>query len=130
MTDERFKLLMEDDAAPLTPEEVAEGWHFCPEMDGLLASSQDPDGDCFCSRSCRNRPNPTYVPAPYEATVFFSLPVPMWFLQLPRKRRRHWLRQSVRAFVKRIPCPNPVPRTALPGYEYMGELEWHYAMDR
>lgn len=34
----------------LTPEEIADGWHFCPEMDGLLANCKDPYGDCFCER--------------------------------------------------------------------------------
>jgi hypothetical protein len=36
MTDERFNQLMESDDLELTPEEVAEGWHFCWDWDGLL----------------------------------------------------------------------------------------------
>lgn len=38
MTDERWKLLSEDDpsAGELTESEVAEGWHWCQEFDGLL----------------------------------------------------------------------------------------------
>jgi len=46
MTDSRFKELMKD--GELTNEEIQQGWHFCPEMDGLLANSKEPDGDCFC----------------------------------------------------------------------------------
>lgn len=48
MTGERFKQLMDDPEEPLTEKELADGWHFCSEMDGLLANSNDPKGDCFC----------------------------------------------------------------------------------
>jgi hypothetical protein len=48
MTPERFKELMEDDDQELTQEEILTGWHFCSDMDGLLANCNDPDGDCFC----------------------------------------------------------------------------------
>lgn len=48
MTPERFKELMEDDDQKLTQEEILTGWHFCSDMDGLLANCNDPDGDCFC----------------------------------------------------------------------------------
>jgi hypothetical protein len=40
MTDERWHFLMSDAAwervEPLTPDEIAEGWHFCWDWDGLL----------------------------------------------------------------------------------------------
>lgn len=36
MTDQRWTTLMRDDDLALTPEEIAEGWHFCWEWDGLL----------------------------------------------------------------------------------------------
>lgn len=50
MTKERYKFLMsmEGQTTTLTPEEVKEGWHFCDEMDGLLANSNEADGDCYC----------------------------------------------------------------------------------
>jgi hypothetical protein len=48
MTDERYSELMNDDSTELTHDEIKEGWHFCPEMDGLLANPNIPDGDCFC----------------------------------------------------------------------------------
>jgi hypothetical protein len=36
MTNERYKELWENYEAPLTQEEINEGWHFCVEWDGLL----------------------------------------------------------------------------------------------
>ena len=48
MTTERWRTLMADDNLSLTEAEIAEGWHFCDEMDGLLANSKDAAGDCFC----------------------------------------------------------------------------------
>lgn len=41
MTDARYNYLMNDDptvhwSPELTDEEIEEGWHFCPEWDGLL----------------------------------------------------------------------------------------------
>lgn len=37
MTEERWLELMSDDCQePLTPDELLEGWHFCPDCDGLL----------------------------------------------------------------------------------------------
>lgn len=49
MTTERYLEIVRNDETKLTPEEIKEGWHFCGEMDGLLANSNEPDGDCFCS---------------------------------------------------------------------------------
>lgn len=54
MTDERWHQIMDGDDVKLTPEEFSEGWHFCPEMDGLLADSSDHHGDCFCSLRTKN----------------------------------------------------------------------------
>ncbi len=48
MKNERFKQIMDDEEVTLTAEEIREGWHFCEEMDGVLANSNDPNGDCFC----------------------------------------------------------------------------------
>lgn len=36
MTQERFNFLMNNIDAVLTKEEMHNGWHFCPEFDGLL----------------------------------------------------------------------------------------------
>lgn len=42
MTDERYRLVSESDTEPLTPEEIAAGWHFCLEFDGLLVGPDMP----------------------------------------------------------------------------------------
>ena len=57
MTKERYHQLMsaDEDDAKLTNEEMAEGWHWCWEMDGLLANSNEPNGDCFCELN-KSRP--------------------------------------------------------------------------
>jgi hypothetical protein len=36
MTNTRWKLLMDCDDLNLTEQEIAQGWHFCNEFDGLL----------------------------------------------------------------------------------------------
>lgn len=41
MNDARYNLLMESDTEPLTPEEIAQGWHFCYEFDGLLRNNAE-----------------------------------------------------------------------------------------
>ena len=48
MTEERYKLLMANDNESLTPEEIAEGWHFCPDWDGLLIGAEMPDEMVAC----------------------------------------------------------------------------------
>lgn len=48
MTEARFSELSDDSSLCLTTQEVKEGWHFCDEMDGLLANLNEKDGDCFC----------------------------------------------------------------------------------
>lgn len=53
MTDARFKELMEGDNTTgphMTPEEWAEGWHFCHEFDGLLRKNE-PQEEFICT--CR-----------------------------------------------------------------------------
>ena len=54
MKDERWWALMEDDSLPLTDEEILQGWHFCPDWDGLLIGPGMGEWDgCMCPR--RNR---------------------------------------------------------------------------
>jgi hypothetical protein len=36
MSRERWKALMADGNLELTQAEIGQGWHFCPEFDGLL----------------------------------------------------------------------------------------------
>lgn len=62
MTTERWKYLWNNQDATLTPEEIAQGWHFCNSMDGLLANSSDPNGDCFCELNIFRKTNPHSSP--------------------------------------------------------------------
>ena len=55
MTEERWKFLMDakDEDAKLTTKEMADGWHWCGEFDGLLRQPKDAfDGEdgfeCRC----------------------------------------------------------------------------------
>jgi hypothetical protein len=50
MTDERYNELMDNMDLSLTAEELAEGWHFCIEFDGLLVKG-DPKED-YCGQTC------------------------------------------------------------------------------
>lgn len=61
MTKERFCQLMDDQDEELTQSEIDAGWHFCTEMDGLLANSNDPDGDCFCELNTRTMSTPIEI---------------------------------------------------------------------
>ena len=36
MTDDRWRELMNDPNGRISPEELAEGWHWCPDWDDLL----------------------------------------------------------------------------------------------
>jgi hypothetical protein len=45
MTNERYCKLQRE-GGKLTAEEIEEGWHWCPEMDGLLCIKDSED--CFC----------------------------------------------------------------------------------
>lgn len=56
------RIQIEEHDSPLTPAELALGWHFCPEFDSLLTSGEPtnrdtPDGLLICA--CGNRINPT-----------------------------------------------------------------------
>lgn len=53
MTEQRFDALMRNVASSLTQEEIAEGWHFCNEFDGLLVLG-DPR-EPHCGQACIER---------------------------------------------------------------------------
>jgi hypothetical protein len=46
MTRERYMELQYGKDAKLTPEEIAEGWFYCCEWDGLLIQKGDPEAEC------------------------------------------------------------------------------------
>lgn len=48
MTNERWTHLMEDETLRLTQDELNEGWHFCPDWDGLLINTHSHEGK-FCT---------------------------------------------------------------------------------
>lgn len=49
MTDERWTELMSDQSLKLTEEEIAEGWHFCWDWDGLLIHKDSMEAKvCHC----------------------------------------------------------------------------------
>jgi hypothetical protein len=49
MTSKRHKELMANQDLCLTPEEIAEGWHFCWDWDGLLIHKDDREAEiCSC----------------------------------------------------------------------------------
>ena len=52
MTPSRFRELQFDDSKKLTAEEIAEGWHFCYEMDELLCVRGGID--CCCEYRLEN----------------------------------------------------------------------------
>lgn len=62
MTKERYQALMRDEALRLTPEEVAEGWFFCCEWDGLLIQRGDPESECC---TCAPHVIDTFVEKPH-----------------------------------------------------------------
>ena len=52
MTHERWTEVEKNQELKLTAQEIADGWHFCPEWDGLLVNSNDEEGEgaaCICS---------------------------------------------------------------------------------
>lgn len=57
MTPERYRAVMADYDAQLTPDETAAGWHFCPEWDGLLIGPGmlHELESCVCAGSPRGR---------------------------------------------------------------------------
>lgn len=46
MTEERWIELNENQSSQLTEEEIAEGWHFCLEWDGLLVGPGMQEMEC------------------------------------------------------------------------------------
>lgn len=51
LTISRFHELESDYMLSLTPEEVAEGWHFCDDWDGLLVHPTMIEAEsCYCFR--------------------------------------------------------------------------------
>lgn len=47
MTNERFWQLQNSATLPLTKEELKDGWHFCPDWDGMLKQF---DETCPCEK--------------------------------------------------------------------------------
>ena len=51
MTSQRYRELSSSDKHDLTPEEVADGWHFCSEWDFMLIHKSDPEYQaCLCNK--------------------------------------------------------------------------------
>lgn len=50
LTDERYNYLSDNFEALLTEDEIAEGWHYCYEFDGLLVQG-DPK-EPICGQAC------------------------------------------------------------------------------
>lgn len=49
MDKKRYCQLNSRESDKLTPQEMKEGWHFCPEWDFLLTNSNDTEGEvCTC----------------------------------------------------------------------------------
>lgn len=56
MTDDRYQELMTNDEAVLTKDELAEGWHFCADWDGLLISHSSVEYQyCTCEAEFNER---------------------------------------------------------------------------
>lgn len=51
MTDERYLQLVRNEEECLTSEEIAAGWHFCYEFDGLLVGPGMEETQ-FCHAHC------------------------------------------------------------------------------
>lgn len=71
MTEERWKALMSDDC-DLTPDEIALGWHFCWDWDGLLIG---PEMGEIVHCTCDGVPNKDQMVKDAEA-VMRSDPIP------------------------------------------------------
>lgn len=55
MNDYRWCALMLHDGLQLTEAEIAEGWHFCAEWDGLLVGPEMPEMEsCLCHETKKN----------------------------------------------------------------------------
>lgn len=60
MTGDRYRFLMNNDGESLTSQELADGWHFCFEWDGLLVGP-GMEERAACPSSCdlwRTPPEP------------------------------------------------------------------------
>ena len=58
MTHERWKAISRDEGSELTKEEIAEGWHFCLEFDGLLVGPGMSELECC---ACWPKDHPVYT---------------------------------------------------------------------
>lgn len=65
MNDQRWKDVQENDNIKLASEEIAEGWHFCCEFDGLLVGPGS--GELTCC-SCLPKDHPVYKTIEYPET--------------------------------------------------------------
>jgi hypothetical protein len=63
MTAQRWKDLMWSDDLKLTEPELSEGWHWCPEFDGLLVG---PGMGELRHCTCRPNTHPVYTTTPAE----------------------------------------------------------------
>lgn len=61
MTAQRWKDLMWSDDLKLTEPELAEGWHWCPEFDGLLVG---PGMGALRACPCHPKTHPVYATTP------------------------------------------------------------------
>ena len=61
MTKERYTAVSEYENAPLTPEEITEGWHFCHEWDNLLVGPEMGELEPY---SCLSEDHPVYMTIP------------------------------------------------------------------
>lgn len=61
MTEQRYQELMENDSKELTKEEIAQGWHFCTEFDGLLVG---PGSTELAVCKCWPKDHPVYQTTP------------------------------------------------------------------
>lgn len=48
MSETRWQMLMNDSELKLTEDEIAQGWHFCPEFDELLRNTKEAEFKCGC----------------------------------------------------------------------------------
>lgn len=69
MTPERYKQLTDTDDYQLTPDEIALGWHWCNEFDGLLVGPGSHELK-FCK--CLDEKHPVYMTVPED------YPEPTW----------------------------------------------------
>lgn len=69
MNIDRYEALSRNDELKLTPEEIAEGWHFCDEFDGLLVGPQMGE---LAACLCWPKEHPVYKTIPLEATSDFG----------------------------------------------------------